>query len=133
MVSVSQKNGASERDPERMRVRVPRELAEAVEKAVADGSYPDRNSVIVAALDDFLSRRRMIRNHKEREFQELLEFNTMILVAAASKGRLTIQDKAALCRMADRMSDAGMHSAANVLGEVGVYAQVQEADDEAFL
>ena len=64
MVSVSQKNGASERDPERMRVRVPRELAEAVEKAVADGSYPGRNSVIVAALDDFLSRRRMIRNHK---------------------------------------------------------------------
>ena len=41
-MSVSQKNGASERDPERMRVRVPRELAEAVEKAVADGSYPDR-------------------------------------------------------------------------------------------
>ena len=116
-----------------MRIRVPGALAAAIDKAVVERAYPDRASVVVAALEDFFSRRRMIRNHKEREFQELLEFNTMILVAAASKGRLTIQDKAALCRMADRMSDAGMHSAANVLGEVGVYAQVQEADDEAFL
>jgi Arc/MetJ-type ribon-helix-helix transcriptional regulator len=115
---------------ERMRVRVPGALAAAIDKAVSERAYPDRASVVVAALEDFFSRPRMIRSQKDRGLEELVAFQTLVLLSSAS-GRFPTGHKRAFVEIAKRLEEAGVKRPLELLEQAGYLTQIRQADEAA--
>lgn len=115
---------------ERMRIRVPGALAAAIDKAVAERAYPDRTSAVVAALEDFFSRRRMIRNQKDRSLEELVAFQTLVLLASTS-GTFPLDHKRAFVQLARQLAETGVKRPLELLEQAGYLSQIRQADEAA--